>query len=115
MENNHFVETELLGSTALTVTAMENNHFVENELLAEGDESTPLPDVETVETHLAILAERVDQLTEWCERLARDNRSLREGTIALQSERDALREKNEQLRARIDAMVVRLKGLGQTS
>jgi cell division protein ZapB len=69
--------------------------------------------VETVETNLIILAERVDQLVEWHERLAWENRSLREQMSALQAERDSLREKNEQLRARIDLMVVRLKGLGQ--
>lgn len=42
---------------------MENNHFIENEPLAAEDDGAPLPEaVETVETHLAILAERVEQL-----------------------------------------------------
>lgn len=101
---------------------MENHDRNENEPLAEADaldemlRMPEMPDtVATVETSLAILAERVDQLTTWCERLAGDNQSLREQGIALQTERDELRTKNGQLRARIDAMVVRLKGLGQSS
>ena len=95
---------------------MENNNFDESKPLVEADNVAEITDtVETVETHLVILAERVEQLAGWCERLAQENRFLREGIAALQTERDALREKNEQLRARIDAMIVRLKGLGQDS
>ncbi len=95
---------------------MENDYFYESEGLVEADAFDEIPEtVETVETSLVILAERVDQLTRWCERLARDNRSLREQMIVLQAERDNLREKNEQLRVRIEAMIVRMKGLGQSS
>jgi cell division protein ZapB len=95
---------------------MENDTFDDSEPLIEADDFGEMPDtVETPETSLAILAERVDQLAQWCERLAGENRSLREQTIELQTERDALREKNEQSRARIDAMIVRLKGLGLSS
>ena len=95
---------------------MENDNCYESEPLAEADDFDEMPEaVETVETSLAILAERVDQLVQWCERLARENQSLREQMIVLQAERDALREKNEQSRARIAAMIVRLKGLGQDS
>ena len=95
---------------------MENDHSAENELPVEaGDADEMLETVETAATSLAILVERVDQLTRWCERLVAENRVLREQVSALQTERDALREKNEQSRARIDAMIVRLKGLGQSS
>ena len=94
---------------------MESNHRTENEPLAEADDFDEMPETaETVETNLIILTERVDHLAEWCERLARETQSLLERIATLQVERDALRGKNEQLRARIDAMVVRLKGLGQS-
>ena len=95
---------------------MENDHFAENELPVETDTDNGMPEtMETAATSLAILVERVDQLARWCERLVAENRVLREQVNALQTERDALREKNEQSRTRIDAMVVRLKGLGQNS
>lgn len=70
---------------------------------------------ETAMTDLAILAERVERLVQHCEQLAWENRELREQTSVLQAERDALREKSEQSRARIDAMVVRLRDLEQDS
>lgn len=93
---------------------MESNHLADNEPLVEPEGFDEMPEtVETVETHLILLTERVDQLAGWCERLARENRSLREEIATLQAERDALRGKNEQLCARIDTMIVRLKGLGQ--
>lgn len=83
------------------------------------DEASHLPDlsdtVATVDTSLAILAERVDRLTGWCERLMREHYALNEQLNLLKTERDELRTKNGQLRTRIDAMVVRLKGLGQNS
>jgi len=95
---------------------MENDPFAEIELPVETGDADEMPEtVETAATSLAILVERVDQLAQWCERLVADNRVLRERVSVLQTERDALREKNEQSRARIDAMVVRLKGLGQSS
>ena len=95
---------------------MENDNFYESERLVEADDVDDMPEtVETAGTSLAILAERVDQLARWCEHLARENRSLREQMIVLQAERDTLREKNAQSRARIEAMIVRLKGLEQSS
>ena len=95
---------------------MENDNFDESEPLVGVNDFDEMPEtVETVETNLVILAERLDQLTQWCEHLARENQSLRDRMTALQAERDSLREKNEQLHARIDAMIVRLKALGQNS
>ena len=70
---------------------------------------------ETAITDLAVLAERVEHLVQICKQLTEKNRELCEQTSVLQAERDALREKNEQFRARIDAMVVRLKDLEQNS
>ena len=97
---------------------MEDDNFAETEPLAGADDFDEMAETaetaETVETNLIILAERVDELAGWCERLARENRSLREQIATLQAERDALRGKNEPLRARIDTMIVRLKGLGQS-
>jgi uncharacterized protein (TIGR02449 family) len=46
-----------------------------------------------------------------CERLMQDNENLREQARELCAERDALQEHNERLRTRIEAMVVRIKGL----
>lgn len=100
----------------LYINRMENNTFNEGEPLVGANDLDEIPEtVETVETNLIILAERLDQLTQWCEHQARENQSLGERVAALEAERDSLREKNEQLRARIDAMIVRLKALGQNS
>lgn len=70
---------------------------------------------ESAVTGIAILAERVEQLVQFCERLLRENRELREQALALQLERDALQEKHEQSRARIEAMIVRLRDMEQAS
>jgi cell division protein ZapB len=70
---------------------------------------------ETAITDLALLADRVERLVQLYGQLSEENRELREQTSALQAERDALNEKNEQFRARIDAMVVRLRDLEQNS
>ena len=82
---------------------------------AASDRSDVSETVATVDTNLAIVAERVDWLTHWCERLTREHYALNEQINQLKTERDELRTKNGQLRGRIDAMVVRLKGLGQNS
>lgn len=68
---------------------------------------------ETAATNLILLSRRIDQLLTRCERLAQENQTLRGQHDALQAERDALRDKYEHSRARIDAMIVRLKGLEQ--
>ncbi|MFZ1829168.1 MAG: TIGR02449 family protein [Candidatus Competibacteraceae bacterium] len=70
---------------------------------------------ETAITDLALLADRVEQLVQLYGQLTEENRELRKQASALQAERDALNEKNEQFRARIDAMVVRLRDLEQNS
>lgn len=96
---------------------MENDHFYQDEPLVEADGSDDAPEptsdpAMTTVAGLILLTERVDQLTQLCERLVQENQVLRDQQATLQTERDMLREKNEQSRARIDAMVARLKGLG---
>ena len=92
---------------------MNNENWNENIAPVESDDFGNRS--ETAMTDLAVLAERVEHLVQLCEQLAQENRELREQTSALQAERDALREKSEQFRARIDAMVVRLRDLEQNS
>ena len=70
---------------------------------------------ETAVTHLLILDRQLDQLLAGCKRLAQENQALRGQNDALRTERDALRDKYEHSRARIEAMIVRLKSLEQSS
>lgn len=65
------------------------------------------------EIFLATLAERTDEMIAICEQLTLENQALHARHQTLAAERDALSEDNEQLRARIGAMVARLRGLGQ--
>ena len=62
----------------------------------------------------AALSVSVSKLIQRCERLTNDKRELERRCAELQAERQSLIEQNEQARARIDAMVARLKGLEQT-
>lgn len=98
---------------------MENDAFDKIDELAEvsslDDLSETLEPTETSETGLDILAERVTQLARLSERLAWENQALHEQVADLRVERDALFERNEQSRARIEAMIVRLRSLEQTS
>ena len=70
---------------------------------------------ESAVIHLAILSQRVDQLLTLCGRLTQENQALREQHDALETERDELRDKYEHSRARIEAMIVRLKSLEQSA
>jgi cell division protein ZapB len=92
---------------------MDNENFEENtsSFMTEGlDDPSG-----TVVTDLAILAERVERLVQLCEQLTQENQELRQQMTDLQTERDALHDKNEQSRSRIEAMIVRLRDLEQTS
>ena len=62
---------------------------------------------------LKAIATRVDQLIALCQRLAEENRSLRQNQEAMVSERANLLAKNEQARTRDEAMIARLKSLEQ--
>jgi cell division protein ZapB len=67
----------------------------------------------TLETVRGV-AQRVDQLIALCQRLTEENRSLRQSQEQLVSERANLLAKNEQARARVEAMINRLKALEQS-
>lgn len=92
---------------------MKIDELYENAVPTEAD---PLDGVtETAASGLAILAERVEQIIRYCEQLLEENRALQEHRSELRAECDELREKNEQSRARIEAMIVPLKSLEQAS
>jgi cell division protein ZapB len=62
---------------------------------------------------LKAVAARVDRLIALCQRLADENRSLRQSQEVMASERANLLTKNEQARSRVEAMIARLKSLEQ--
>lgn len=62
------------------------------------------PDIKTLST-------RIDSLVELADRLMADNRKLREREQALLGERDDLQKKNELAKARVEAIILRLKAL----
>lgn len=57
------------------------------------------------------LSGRLDRLTVVCQRLREENRVLRASQEAWTTERATLLAKNEQARARVEAMIARLKQL----
>ncbi len=62
-------------------------------------------------TALNNLELKLDQLISLCERLDRENKSLREKESNWARERTRLIEKNELARTRVEAMIARLKSL----
>jgi cell division protein ZapB len=60
------------------------------------------------------LEQRVAQLIERCDQLRDENRVLLLSQESLNAERAALLEKNDTARARIEAMISRLKALEQS-
>ena len=69
----------------------------------------------TFEHELQRLEKRVDALVEVCDHLQDENRSLKQRQDVLTSERATLLQKNEQVRARVEAMIGRLKAMEQGS
>jgi cell division protein ZapB len=71
--------------------------------------------MDTVDTlaQLRSLAARFDQPIAHAQRLADENRSLRQQQEQLAGERAQLLAKNEQARSRVEAMITRLKSLEQ--
>jgi cell division protein ZapB len=57
------------------------------------------------------LERRLDELVVICGQLKEENRSLRQRQDALTAERATLLQKSEQVRARVEAMVGRLKAM----
>ena len=58
---------------------------------------------------------RIGELAALCERLREENRGLRQSQDALANERANLLARHDQVRARVEAMIDRLKGLEQTA
>jgi cell division protein ZapB len=67
------------------------------------------------EHELKRLEKRVDALVDVCDQLKDENRSLKQRQDALTAERATLLQKNEQVRARVEAMIGRLKAMEQGS
>ncbi len=62
---------------------------------------------------LARLEKRLDELVVICNQLKDENRSLKERQDSLIADRATLLQKNEQVRARVEAMINRLKAMEQ--
>jgi cell division protein ZapB len=70
--------------------------------------------INTVFEHeLKRLEQRVDALVKVCDQLQDENRSLKQRQDVLTAERANLLQKNEQVRARVEAMIGRLKAMEQ--
>ncbi|MEE9141547.1 MAG: TIGR02449 family protein [Gammaproteobacteria bacterium] len=67
------------------------------------------------EAELKRLEKRIDELAVICSRLQEENISLRRSQESLIAERATLLQKNEQVRARVEAMISRLKAMEQGS
>ena len=67
------------------------------------------------EHELKRLEKRVDALVKVCDQLKDENRALRQRQDTLTTERASLLQKNEEVRARVEAMIGRLKSMEQGS
>jgi cell division protein ZapB len=65
----------------------------------------------SIEQELEQLERRVGELLTLVTQLKEENRALRQRQDALMSERAGLLQKNEQVRARVEAMIGRLKAM----
>lgn len=65
------------------------------------------------EHELKRLEKRVDALVQVCDQLQDENHSLKQRQDSLTAERATLLQKNEQVRARVEAMIGRLKAMEQ--
>lgn len=65
--------------------------------------------METLDTRS--LEEKIDHLIRICNRLADENRALRDQQASLIAERAALVEKSELARSRVEAMITRLRAM----
>ena len=65
------------------------------------------------EDELKRLEKRVDALVHVCDHLQDENKSLKQRQDTLTAERATLLQKNEQVRARVEAMIGRLKAMEQ--
>ena len=66
---------------------------------------------QTVDIELKKLEHRVDELIHICNQLTEENRSLRDQKDILHNDRNLLMKKNEQVKTRVEAMIMRLKSM----
>lgn len=64
---------------------------------------------------LALLERRVEELLVTIETLKEENRALRQRQESLAAERSAFAQRNDQVRARVEAMIGRLKTMEHTA
>jgi cell division protein ZapB len=64
---------------------------------------------------IALLERRVEELLLAIDALKEENRALRQRQESLSSERSALAQRNDQVRARVEAMIGRLKTMEHTA
>ncbi|MBH98365.1 MAG: TIGR02449 family protein [Rhodospirillaceae bacterium] len=69
---------------------------------------------ERFDAELQRLEKRLDELVVICRQLQEENNSLKQRQDSLIEERATLLQKNEQVRARVEAMITRLKSMEQT-
>jgi len=69
--------------------------------------------ISVFEHELKRLEQRVDALVRVCDQLQDENKSLKQRQDVLTAERATLLQKNEQVRARVEAMIGRLKAMEQ--
>jgi len=65
------------------------------------------------ESDLKRIEDRLDDLVKICNQLQTENKSLKEKQETLSRERATMAQKNEEVRARVEAMIVRLKSMEQ--
>ena len=72
-------------------------------------------DGKTFALELERLEKRLDELVVICNQLKDENRSLKQRQDSLIADRATLLQKNEQVRARVEAMIGRLKAMEHSS
>ena len=66
-----------------------------------------------LEQDIKALESRIDRLIQAAAQLSAENRRLRQQESSLKNERDDLRRKNELAKARVEAIILRLRALEQ--
>ena len=90
-----------------TAFALRNAaHYIGNTM----NEATPKS---AVELELKRLEKRLEDLISTVNQIKEENRALRQRQETLTAERASLLQKNEQVRARVEAMISRLKSMEQ--
>ena len=109
VSRHHFVVTVSGRQKSLATSNFDHRHILINQNRYTGNLRITILAVSN--TILNKLELKLDQLISLCERLDRENKNLREKESDWARERTRLIEKNELARARVEAMIVRLKSL----